>query len=92
MILTYEEAHGFYLEYVTEYKQCFVSLGEGSFDEVVAPHVGGDPLPLPAAFFVTPLEASRIVEEFLCSGTRGQSIKWGLRSEQGWHYGYPDAE
>lgn len=90
LLLTFSTDHGFYLEYIDRNDVYFVSMGEGTFDQTVTVEVGGDPILLPTAFFISPDQAWAAVEEFCATGKRTTAIRWKDRSEVNWDYGIPD--
>ncbi len=90
LLLTMEPSLGFYLEYVDPDKVYYIPFKGGTFDDTVTVYVGGDPLLLPAAFFVPRELAWAAAEEFCRSGGRTDKITWKNRTEVNWHYGYPD--
>lgn len=90
LLLTMEQSLGFYLEYIDQNSVYYVSLGNGSFEDTVTVYVGGDPLVLPSAFFVSREVAWTAVEEFCNTGQRSDALTWKDRSEVNWHYGYEE--
>jgi hypothetical protein len=90
LLLALEPSLGFYLEYVNRNKVYYVPVGEGPLDRTVTIYVGGDPMPLPTAFFVSRELAWDAVELMCRSGERTPKINWKERSETNWHYGYPE--
>jgi hypothetical protein len=87
LLLTLEPSQGFYLEYIDPQNVYYVSLGEGTFDKTVTVYVGGDPVLLPTAFFISRKLALAAVEELCSSGCRTTKITWKQRRDVKWNYG-----
>ncbi len=85
-----EQSLGFYLEYIDQHSVFYVSLGNGNFEDTVTVYVGGEPLVLPLAFFVSREAASAAVEEFCNTGQRSDVLIWKDRNEVNWYYGYKE--
>ncbi len=90
LLLTMERSSGFYLEFIDQNSVYYVSLGNGTFEETVTAFVGGEPLILPCAFFVSREQAWTAVEEVCNTGQRSAALTWKNRSEVNWHYGFKD--
>ena len=87
--LIFHKGLGFYIVYLDPVGNRFVSLGPGSFQQVVAPPVGGDPLYLPAKFFVSRPAAWDVIEVFCESGRRSSRVSWANSEELDWHHPAP---
>jgi hypothetical protein len=74
--LVFHRNCGFHLLFVSPDRARFLSTGDGPLNHVVKPYVGGDPMPLPEAYFVTRETAVAAVEEFGKSGQQPSNVRW----------------
>jgi hypothetical protein len=86
LLLMSDESAGFYLEHVDEENGYHVSVGGDDFEHEILVYVGGDPIRVPPALFVTPEAAWTAVEEFCKTGRRTRAITWKLRDALDWEY------
>ncbi|HEX9062365.1 MAG TPA: hypothetical protein VF941_19510 [Clostridia bacterium] len=79
------EGYGFYLEYCNN--KAYVPVTNDCFEDIAKVYVGGDPVPVPRAFFLSEEETERQVEEFLNTGEVNHNVKWVEKDKTGWNYG-----
>jgi hypothetical protein len=86
LLLMFNEAEGFYLEYKDRDWEYYVPLTKNDFSRKVILYVGGNPIQVPPAFFVNKKVAWSAVEEFCKSGERTPRIEWRKRDDFDWNY------
>ena len=82
--LIFYKGLGFHIVYLDPEGNRFISLGPGTFDQLVAPRVGGDPLYLPAKFFLSPQTTWQVIKSFCNSGRQSPRVSWANSEELDW--------
>ena len=84
--IRFHPAYGFSFEYCQKnkmddsYSPSRLSCGSSAFGKVIEVQVGGMPMKLPEASFLTPLQSKQLVEMFINYGKIDQDIPWLLVS------------
>lgn len=86
LYLMMSEGYGFYLEHYKD-KTYYVTMTNSSFEDVAKVYVGGDPIPVPRALFLSIKDTEIQVERFLNTGEVSYDIKWVEKYKTGWNYG-----
>jgi hypothetical protein len=86
LLLMFEESEGFYLEYIDGQGQYHVPIASEDYGRKVLVYIGGDPIQVPPAFFLSADIAWSVVEEFCRSGEGSSTIRWKRRKEVDWNY------
>jgi len=81
LLMTFVPGIGFYLEFIDQNSQYFVSLGTDTSSETTTVYVGGDPLVIPNSLVVARDQALAAVSEFCATGDRSPKVNWKRRSD-----------
>ena len=71
----------FHIEYRSESEPAHLALGDGDFNHIFEPRVGGDPWALPTKFFVSRDITWIAVKEFYKTGGRSDQITWATKKD-----------
>ena len=83
--LSFREESGFLLQYAAiDLTDIYVAISSSDYSRIVTIHIGGEPWEIPAAFFVSKVDAWTAADEFLSSGCRAPTLEWVRLSDQEW--------
>jgi hypothetical protein len=87
LVLTFYEKYGFWLQYKSQNPGAheYTSIGDGDFnhENAVEVYICGDPLLLPSAYFISPIQALIAVKEFVKTANKSEEIQWRSKGEDG---------